>query len=133
MVRALQPASYSRLDVSRYPTWRLRTAALSYSRQDATLCSRRPVPVESSVTPIIDPAPYLVSHEFLGAHHDRNARRTWMVVAITFVMMIVEIAAGVLFGSMALLADGVHMATHAGALSIAALAYQYARRHQHDA
>jgi cation diffusion facilitator family transporter len=81
----------------------------------------------------IDPSPYLVSHEFLGAHHDRNARRTWIVVAITFVMMIVEIAAGIIFGSMALLADGVHMATHAGALSIAALAYQYARRHQHDA
>ena len=81
----------------------------------------------------IDPTPYRVSHEFLGAHHDRNARRTWIVVAITFVMMVVEIAAGVLYGSMALLADGVHMATHAGALAIAALAYQYARRHQHDA
>jgi cation diffusion facilitator family transporter len=84
------------------------------------------------VTPIIDPAPYRVSHEFLGAHHDRNARRTWMVVAITFVMMVAEIIAGVGYGSMALLADGVHMATHAGALTIAALAYQYARRHQHD-
>jgi cation diffusion facilitator family transporter len=84
------------------------------------------------VPPTIDPTPYRVSHEFLGAHHDRNARRTWIVVAITFVMMVVEITAGVLFGSMALLADGVHMATHAGALSIAALAYQYARRHQHD-
>jgi cation diffusion facilitator family transporter len=85
------------------------------------------------VPPTIDPAPYRVSHEFLGAHHDRNARRTWIVVGITFAMMVVEIAAGVIFGSMALLADGVHMATHAGALSIAALAYQYARRHQHDA
>jgi cation diffusion facilitator family transporter len=85
------------------------------------------------VPPTIDPTPYRVSHEFLGAHHDRNARRTWIVVAITFVMMVVEVAAGVIFGSMALLADGVHMATHAGALSIAALAYNYARRHQHDA
>jgi cation diffusion facilitator family transporter len=85
------------------------------------------------VPPAIDPTPYRVSHEFLGAHHDRNARRTWIVVAITFVMMIVEIAAGAIFGSMALLADGVHMATHAGALTIAALAYRYARRHQHDA
>ena len=83
--------------------------------------------------PTIDPAPYRVPHEFLGAHHDRNARRTWIVVAITFVMMVVEIVTGVLFGSMALLADGVHMATHAGALTIAAMAYQYARRHQHDA
>jgi cation diffusion facilitator family transporter len=84
------------------------------------------------VTPIIDPAPYRVSHEFLGTHHDRNARRTWMVVIITFVMMVAEIIAGVAYGSMALLADGVHMATHAGALTIAALAYRYARRHQHD-
>src|SRR4051812_50229145 len=56
-----------------------------------------------------------------------------MVVAITFVMMVAEIIAGMVYGSMALLADGVHMATHAGALTIAALAYQYARRHQHDA
>src|SRR4051812_27890022 len=55
-----------------------------------------------------------------------------MVVAITFVMMVAEIIAGMVYGSMALLADGVHMATHAGALTIAALAYQYARRHQHD-
>ena len=82
--------------------------------------------------PIIDPAPYRVAHEFLGTYHDRNARRTWMVVALTFVMMVAEIIAGVIYGSMALLADGVHMATHAGALTIAALAYQYARRHQHD-
>ncbi|MEJ1964075.1 MAG: cation diffusion facilitator family transporter [Gammaproteobacteria bacterium] len=82
--------------------------------------------------PTIDPAPYRVPHEFLGTHHDRNARRTWMVVAITFVMMVIEIIAGVIFGSMALLADGVHMATHAGALAVAALAYRYARRHQHD-
>jgi cation diffusion facilitator family transporter len=84
------------------------------------------------VSPIIDPAPYRVSHEFLGTHHDRNARRTWMVVAITFAMMVAEIIAGMIYGSMALLADGVHMATHAGALTIAALAYRYARRYQHD-
>ncbi len=84
------------------------------------------------MSPIIDPTPYRVSHEFLGTHHDRNARRTWMVVMLTFVMMVAEIIAGEVFGSMALLADGVHMATHAGALTIAALAYRYARRHQHD-
>ena len=93
-----------------------------------------PCPVENlTVPPSIDPDPYRVSHEFLGAHHDRNARRTWMVVAITFVMMVAEIIAGMVYGSMALLADGVHMATHAGALTIAALAYRYARRYQHDA
>ena len=56
-------------------------------------------------------------------------RRTLMVIAITATMMVVEIAAGFIFGSMALLADGLHMASHAAALSIAAFAYFYARRH----
>jgi len=70
-------------------------------------------------------------HVFLGARHDENARRTLWVVALTAVMMIGEIVAGTLFNSMALLADGFHMATHAGALGIAALAYAYARRHAH--
>ena len=68
-------------------------------------------------------------HVFLGRDHDRNARRTWIVVALTAAMMLVEIAAGLTFGSMALLADGVHMMTHAGALTVAAAAYAYARRH----
>jgi len=71
-------------------------------------------------------------HDFLGASHDRNARRTLWVVAITTLMMIVEIAAGYITGSMALLADGFHMATHAGALGVAAIAYGYARRHVSD-
>jgi cation diffusion facilitator family transporter len=71
-------------------------------------------------------------HVFLGRDHDRNARRTWMVVALTAAMMLVEIVAGLAFGSMALLADGVHMMTHAGALTIAATAYAYARRHASD-
>jgi cation diffusion facilitator family transporter len=69
------------------------------------------------------------SHVFLGEAHDANARRTLWVVALTVVMMVGEIAAGYLTGSMALLADGFHMATHAGALAIAAAAYAYARRH----
>ena len=67
-------------------------------------------------------------HVFLGAHHDRNARRTRLVIGLTAVMMVAEIAAGTLFGSMALLADGWHMATHAAALTITAAAYAYARR-----
>ncbi|MGF6507312.1 CDF family Co(II)/Ni(II) efflux transporter DmeF [Paraburkholderia sp. 32] len=67
-------------------------------------------------------------HSFLGSAHDDNARRTRFVVALTVVMMIGEIAAGYVTGSMALLADGFHMATHAGALGIAALAYAFARR-----
>ena len=69
------------------------------------------------------------THNFLGAAHDANARRTLWVVLITAIMMVGEILAGYVTGSMALLADGFHMATHAGALGIAAIAYAYARRH----
>ena len=67
-------------------------------------------------------------HVFLGEKHEHNERRTWFIVALTAVMMIGEIAAGTLFGSMALLADGWHMATHAVALGIAGAAYLFARR-----
>jgi cation diffusion facilitator family transporter len=59
-------------------------------------------------------------------------RKTLWVIGITAAMMVVEIAAGVLFGSMALLADGLHMGSHAVALSVAAAAYIYARRHARD-
>jgi len=59
--------------------------------------------------------------------------RTFIVIAITGAMMVVEIFTGILFGSMALLADGMHMASHAAALTINAFAYIYARRHAHDA
>jgi cation diffusion facilitator family transporter len=72
------------------------------------------------------------SHVFLGARHDRHERRTWGVVALTAVMMVAEIIGGSLFGSMAVVADGWHMSTHAGALAIAALAYRFARRHARD-
>lgn len=68
-------------------------------------------------------------HIYLNAGHDRNARRTMWVVWLTAATMVVEIAAGWVTGSMALLADGFHMATHAGALAVAAAAYRYARRH----
>ena len=68
-------------------------------------------------------------HNYLGKRHDENARRTLWVVALTAVMMVAEIAAGLAFNSMALLADGFHMATHAGALGVAAAAYAYAKRH----
>lgn len=68
-------------------------------------------------------------HVFLGEKHDVNERRTWLVVVLTLVMMVGEIVAGSLFGSMALLADGWHMGTHAAALGIAAFAYRFARRH----
>jgi cation diffusion facilitator family transporter len=75
---------------------------------------------------------YSHDHVFLGASHDANARRTLWVVLLTAVMMVGEIIAGYWTGSMALLADGFHMATHAGALSVAAIAYSYARRHASD-
>ena len=67
-------------------------------------------------------------HNFLGSRHDRHERRTWFVVALTTTMMVGEIVVGWLSGSMALLADGWHMATHAAALGIAALSYLIARR-----
>ncbi len=68
-------------------------------------------------------------HVFLGEDHARNERKTWLVIALTATMMVVEIVAGNLFGSMALVADGWHMSTHAAAMLIAALAYLYARKH----
>lgn len=68
-------------------------------------------------------------HVFLARDHEANARRTSAVVALTAAMMVGEILAGWLTGSMALLADGVHMATHAGALGVAAAAYAFARAH----
>jgi cation diffusion facilitator family transporter len=72
------------------------------------------------------------SHVFLGEGHERNERRTWMVIALCSAMMAAEIVGGLLFGSIALVADGLHMSTHASALLLAALAYRYARRHADD-
>jgi len=75
---------------------------------------------------------YQHEHLFLGARHEQNERRTLLVVGLTAGMMIVEIVAGTVFGSMALVADGWHMSTHAAALGIAVLAYRFARRHAND-
>ena len=72
------------------------------------------------------------SHVFLGADQQRNERRTWAVIVLTTLTMGVEIGAGTLYGSMALVADGWHMSTHAAAMLITALAYLFARRHAHD-
>ena len=71
-------------------------------------------------------------HMFLGKDHDRAERRTWAVIILCSVMMIAEIIGGALFGSLALIADGLHMSTHAGALLLAALAYTYARKYAND-
>src|SRR5512139_816967 len=79
------------------------------------------------------PAPWRHDHSFGQDFKRPGERKTQVVIAITATMMIVEIVAGVLFGSMALLADGLHMASHAVALTINAFAYVYARRHARDA
>jgi len=71
-------------------------------------------------------------HVFLGKDHDRAERRTWVVIILCTTMMIAEIIGGALFGSLALMADGLHMSTHAGALLLAALAYTYARKYAND-
>lgn len=73
------------------------------------------------------------SHVFLGEAHERNERRTFLVIALCGVVMVAEIAGGLWFGSIGLVADGLHMSTHASALLLAALAYSYARRHADDA
>jgi cation diffusion facilitator family transporter len=80
----------------------------------------------------MDMRPHGHSHVFLGAGHARNERRTWMVIWLCGAMMIAEIAGGLVFGSIALVADGMHMSTHAGALLLAALAYTYAHKHAED-
>lgn len=74
-------------------------------------------------------APWQRDHFFLASGHAKNARRTRWALALTIVMMVAEIIAGSVFGSMALLADGWHMGSHAAALGIAAFAYHYAHRH----
>ncbi|MDE1939562.1 MAG: cation transporter, partial [Alphaproteobacteria bacterium] len=80
-----------------------------------------------------DHADWSHGHIYLGHAHERAEARTKLVAMLTAVFMAFEIAAGLLFHSMALLADGVHMATHVGALGLAAGAYWLARRHANDA
>jgi|HubBroStandDraft_1064217.scaffolds.fasta_scaffold75820_1 cation diffusion facilitator family transporter len=72
-------------------------------------------------------------HRFLGEGHEQSERKTWTVIWLCGAMMCAEIIGGFLFGSIALVADGLHMSTHAGALLLAALAYTYARRHAENA
>jgi cation diffusion facilitator family transporter len=72
------------------------------------------------------------SHAFGQDVKRPGESKTLIVIAITAAMMIVEVTAGLVYGSMALLADGLHMASHAAALSINMFAYVYARRHAHD-
>src|SRR5579862_4135436 len=72
-------------------------------------------------------------HVFLGHGHERAEARARAAASVTAIFMVVEIGAGLIFRSMALLADGVHMATHVGALGLAAGAYWLARRHADNA
>lgn len=69
------------------------------------------------------------SHDFAFIH-EKGESRTKQVLLITSTMMVVEIIAGTVFGSMALLADGWHMGTHSAAFAITIFAYQYSRRHR---
>ena len=71
-------------------------------------------------------------HHHFNMENPQGERNTWKVISLTLVMMVIEIIAGLLFGSMALLADGFHMATHTFALGITAIAYYYSRKHSHD-
>jgi cation diffusion facilitator family transporter len=78
------------------------------------------------------PAATFHNHVFLGRGHEKSKRKTWAVIWLCGVMMVAEIGGGLMFGSIALVADGMHMSTHAGALLLAALAYTYAREHAND-
>ncbi len=69
-------------------------------------------------------------HDFLPDSHDANARRTWFVILLTVSTMVLEIVSGLVFGSMALLADGWHMASHASAMGITAMAYYLIKKHR---
>jgi cation diffusion facilitator family transporter len=76
--------------------------------------------------------PAIHGHMFLSEDHQKSERKTWAVIWLCSAMMVVEIIGGWLFGSIALIADGLHMSTHAGALLLAALAYTYARKYADD-
>ncbi len=69
------------------------------------------------------------NHTFLAADHEHSERRTRWVIALCGVMMALEIAGGMAFGSIALVAEGLHMSTHVLVLLITALAYRFARTH----
>ncbi len=88
--------------------------------------------VEARAETSAPPAAPAHDHIFLGASHAHHERRTRWVVGLSLVVMVAELAGGAAFHSVALLADGLHMSTHAGALVVAAAAYAYARRRAQD-
>ena len=72
------------------------------------------------------------SHVFLGEDHEQSEKRTWAVIWLCGATMAVEIVGSLMFGSIALVEDGMQMFTHAGTLLLAALAYRYSRRYATD-
>lgn len=70
-------------------------------------------------------------HDF-SLNNEKGERRTQIVLILTALTMVVEIIAGSVYGSIALLADGWHMGTHVAAFLIAIFAYRYARKHAND-
>ena len=71
-------------------------------------------------------------HNFLSVDHSASERKTWWVIALCTASMFLEIGCGIRFGSLALIADGLHMSTHAFAFLVTALSYSYARKHSDD-
>ena len=71
-------------------------------------------------------------HNFLSSDHVASERKTWLVIILCTASMILEIGFGLAFGSLALIADGLHMSSHAAAFLITALSYSYARKHADD-
>ena len=91
------------------------------------------VPNETPAPTPEQAAPELtLAHDFLGPRHDAHARRTTWVLLLCAATMAIELVGGMVFGSMALIADGLHMATHAGVMFIAAASYRFARRRLGD-
>ncbi|WP_351011921.1 cation diffusion facilitator family transporter [Shewanella sp. S1-58-MNA-CIBAN-0166] len=71
---------------------------------------------------------YIHQHNFTSVN-EQNVKRTWYVLVITVITMAIEVIAGTIYGSMALLADGWHMGTHAAAFCITLFTYSYAKKH----
>src|SRR5271167_2972252 len=84
---------------------------------------------DHAAAPAHDHGMWTQDHVFLGGGHGRAESRAKLAALVTAVFMTVEIACGFAYHSMALIADGVHMATHVGALGLAAGAYWLARRY----
>ncbi len=75
--------------------------------------------------------PFKHGHDFQTLH-EHGRQRSWQVLILTLIVMVIEIVAGTVYGSMALLADGWHMSTHAVAFIIVLATYRYAHKHAHD-